>query len=73
MLSGGQGSTAEVKKAVEYAAEKGVRVVSAAIGHAIDEDMQRDVYGHGNYVPWAGSIIETAAPLARLIGRMVAS
>jgi hypothetical protein len=73
MLSDGQGYTAEVKKAVEYAAEKGVRVVSVAIGHAIDEDTQKEVYGHGNYVPWAGDIIATAAPLARLIGRMVAS
>lgn len=58
---------------MDEARRAGVRVISVAIGEDVNEDAQRDVYGHGNYITWQGSMTATAIPLARMLGRMVAS
>jgi len=58
---------------MDAARRAGVRVVSVAIGKDVREDVQELVYGRGNYITWQGNMTATAIPLARLLGRMVAS
>lgn len=57
---------------VEKATKKGVVVKSVALGYAINEAKQEATFGRGNYVAWKGQILDTARPLATMIGRMAA-
>lgn len=72
MLSDGAGYPASgMRRLVEGAERKGVRVVSVAIASEVRESYQQHVYGTGRYVRWSGSISETAAALGRMIARVV--
>jgi hypothetical protein len=51
---------------VRAARKSGVDVRSVALGSG-DDDYLASVYGRDGVIKWAGSIIETARPLARLI------
>lgn len=70
MASDGQGYSM-LYEIVDEARQRGVRVVSVAIGASVREHDQRVKYGEGNYVTWRGSIIETARPLARMLANIV--
>lgn len=72
MLSDGDGE-GDLKVQIENARKRGVIVISVAIGNDMEEISQKRNYGENNYVPWAGSIEATAGPLARMIGRIVAT
>lgn len=53
-------------KIVVEAAAHGVETRSVAIGN-ISERTQLAVYGRGKYIPWQGSIVATARPLATML------
>lgn len=55
---------------VAEARKMGVHVVSVAFG-ALDEESQLERFGRHGYVPWQGTIVNTARPLAKLVARMV--
>lgn len=57
---------------IERATKHGVAVKSVALGDYVHEADQLERFGKGNYVPWRGSIEETARPLATMIARMAA-
>lgn len=70
MLSDGQGDEWGMRTAVDDGLKRGVRVISVAIG-GLDADSQERIYGKGNFIPWRGSIVATAKPLANLLGKLV--
>lgn len=67
----GNGGNVATQRAVEEARSLGVEVRSVALGHAVTEEVQLQMYGRGGYVAWQGSVLETAKPLARMIAAMV--
>lgn len=69
MCSDGWGSD-NMDQVVAEARQHGVIVVSVAFGN-IGEKEQLRRFGNGNFVPWAGSIVATARPLAKMIARIV--
>ncbi len=58
---------------IAVARARGIDVRSVALGADIKDDKQRGLYGDGNYVPWMGSILSTARPLATMIARIVST
>lgn len=74
MMSDGAGmGIPHMRRVVEEAAKRGVRVVSVSLGHQVSEDYQKAVYGEGNYIAWQGDITKTAYPLGRLFESLVKS
>lgn len=71
IASDGAGSMYGDPSVVDEARRRGVRVVSVALGGALEE-YQEMVYGPHGYVPWAGSIAATAKPLGELVARVAA-
>lgn len=69
MCSDGFGSNG-MDQIVADARAHGVIVKSVAIGQIRAEDQERR-YGPDGYIPWMGSILATAKPLARMIAKMV--
>jgi hypothetical protein len=55
---------------VEEARKKGILVASVAFGN-LDAASQEERFGRDGFVPWAGSIVQTARPLAKLVARIV--
>jgi len=55
---------------VKRASDLGVIVRSVALGYIYSDDQER-IYGRNNYIPWAGTMLRTARPLARLVARIV--
>jgi hypothetical protein len=72
VMSDGNGYGNLMRDEVAKARKAGVRVISVAIGEDLSRYDQKETYGR-DYITWQGSIEKTAAPLARLLGRMVAS
>lgn len=70
MCSDGWGDSS-LPKVIEQARDHGVRVKNVALGNYVHELDQIARFGHGNYVPWAGSMEATARPLADMILRLV--
>jgi hypothetical protein len=70
MCSDGQGY-GNLGVAVAEARKHGVEVRSVAFGWGVNEASQETTYGRGNYIPWEGSILATARPLATMIGKLV--
>ncbi len=68
---GGWDSNGSLASVVVTANKHGVEVRSVAIGN-IDTDMQLETYGRGNFIPWQGSIIETARPLGMMLTSLAA-
>lgn len=68
--SDGQGSVGKMVQNVEAARKLGVIVRSVALGW-INADDQERIYGRNNFVPWQGTMTQTARPLARLVARIV--
>lgn len=71
MASDGQGY-GNLGKVVADATKHGVIVRSVALGAYVNAAHQEKTYGPRGYVPWAGSIVETARPLGALMGRIAA-
>ena len=70
--SDGQGNNgaAATKRAVDEARSLGVDMRSVALGRAVDDDDQLEMYGKDGYVPFQGSVLATALPLGRMIARI---
>ncbi len=75
MLSDGIGHPDMLAEAVRSLQRRGVGVYSVALKHNVDEDFQRDTYGHNNYVtaPVGDDVKLIASPLARLIAEITKS
>lgn len=69
VASDGTGEMAMNDRVAE-ARRMGVKVYSVSLGWGMQEQAQIDRYGRGNYVAWAGSIINTAKPLADMFARI---
>ena len=69
IASDGEGD-ATMTARVEEARRMGVVVKSVSFGYGFRADAQAARFGRGNYVPWMGSIIDTARPLADLFARI---
>lgn len=65
------GGEYRMRQSVEEARAAGVIVKGVSIGRGMSDEMLEDRYGRDGYVGWAGSIDETARPLAKLLARMV--
>lgn len=68
--SDGWGSS-RLGEVVNEARKAGVKVISVAIGGAIDAKSQEQRFGPNGYVTWQGDIVRTAKPLSKLIARIV--
>lgn len=71
MCSDGWGDS-RLPLVIEQATKHGVAVKSVALGSYVAESDQLFRFGRGNYVPWRGSINETARPLATMVAKMAA-
>lgn len=69
MCSDGWGAS-NLGQVIEEARQHGVLVYSVAFGR-LDVKSQTERFGRNGFVPWQGSIIATARPLAKLIARIV--
>ena len=70
MCSDGQGYRG-MDGVVADARKHGVEVRSVSFGWGVNEDYQEKIYGRGKFIPWEGSILATARPLATMIGKLV--
>jgi hypothetical protein len=59
-----------MNEAIAEARRKGIKVFGVSFGESNDQEKR---YGRGNWVPFAGSIIQTARPLADLFARLTSS
>jgi len=70
MASDGQGDY-RLHEVVELARRHKVGVRSVAIGRGMREPQQLQAYGRDKYIPWLGSIVNTARPLATMLTGLV--
>lgn len=68
-ISDGSGD-AHMNERVVEARAKGIVVKSVSFGSWMSSKHQEERFGRGNFVPWMGSIIKTAKPLADLFARI---
>lgn len=68
-VSDGYGDS-NMNERVAEARRMGVKVFSVSFGNGMRAKDQELRFGRGNFVPWAGSIIATAKPLADLFARI---
>lgn len=68
-VSDGTGDS-NMDERVAEARRMGVKVFSVSFGSGMRAKDQEVRFGRGNFVPWAGSIIATAKPLAELFARI---
>lgn len=69
LASDGEGQY-HLGRMAEKARSMGIIVRSVAFG-SLDAAKQEERFGKDGYIPWAGSIVATAKPLARMIARLV--
>jgi hypothetical protein len=60
-----------MEAAVEKARRAGVIVRGVSFGDGMSAEALLARYGRGNFIPWAGSIMATARPLAAMVARLV--
>lgn len=71
--SDGQGDVSGMKDEVLSARKHQVLVRSLAIGGYLRPAYQEAVFGRGNFTPWAGSVFNTARPLANVVAQLATS
>lgn len=68
-ISDGSGDS-DMNRRVTEARDKGIIVKSISFGGYLSPQSQEERFGRGNFVPWMGSIIKTAKPLADLFAKI---
>ncbi len=70
MISDGEGY-GDMNAEVTAARAAGIIVRSVSFGDGMSPEAQTDRFGRGNFIPWAGSIMATARPLAAMVAKIV--